>query len=168
MLRGREKLEAEGMFPLKSEPGPGMCCVKGCRKKHVPEYRGGKLHLCARHYQARWRKLNPKQAAYRALKDHAAARKIGFSLSFDAFLEMTDAAGYWTRSSENWGDVLSIDRIDPVQGYTENNVRVITLSENVAKGNRERFLPEHVQSILARKRAATPWQMDEGKHWLDD
>ena len=169
-LRGRTKLEVEGMFRLKDNPGPGLCTVFGCRKKHVPEKWGGKLHLCPRHRQERWRRRNPRQAAFATLRDHARGRRIPFTLTFAHFLAITEAAGFWDKDPASHGDRLSVDRIDPSLGYSNDNVQVLTVSENVIKGNRERFLPENVQAILARRRGETAgaWQMDEGKHWLDD
>jgi hypothetical protein len=169
-LRGRTKLEVEGMFRLKNDPGPGLCVVFGCRKRHVPEARGGKLHLCARHYQYRWRKLNPKQAAFASLRDHAAARKIPFTLTFAHFIEVTTAAGYWEQGENEFKDCLSIDRIRAGLGYEVGNIQVLTVSQNAAKSHREAFLSPEVQAILAKRRGetATPWHMDEGRHWLDD
>lgn len=171
-LRGRAKLEVEGLFRLKNEPGPGMCVVTGCRKKHVPEKHGGKLHLCPKHRQERWRRLNPKQAAFATLRDHARGRKIPFTLTLQTFLRVTEAAGYWDQSPECHGDRLSVDRIDIDGPYSDDNVRIITVSENVAAGNRDRtrFLSPEVREILARRRGVpeTAWQMAEGKHWLDD
>ena len=169
-LRGRTKLEVEGMFRLKSEAGPGMCLVAGCKKRHKDPRKVGTLLLCSRHWQARWRAKNPKQAAWRALKDHAVARRIPFSLTLQTFIRITEAAGYWNQDPATHGDRLSIDRIDVTLGYSDENVQVLTVSENVVKGNRERFLSPEVREILARRRGvpAEAWQMDEGKHWLDD
>ncbi len=167
-LTGRDKLLAEGMFDLKASPGPGLCIVAGCRHRFKKCHPG--LRLCSRHYQERWRRKNPKQACYRALKDHAVARRIPFTLTLDFFIRITTAAGYWEQDAASHGDRLSVDRIDPTLGYSDSNVQVLTVSENAVKGNRERFLPEHVQAILARRRGVPQeaWQMDEGTHWLDD
>jgi hypothetical protein len=169
-LTGRDKLLAEAMFTLKENPGPGLCVVLGCRKKHVPETRGGKLHLCCRHYQERWRRQNPKQAAFATLRDHARGRRIKFTLTFAHFVEITTAAGYWNQSSDNFANCLSIDRIRAGMGYEDGNVQVITVSENSAKSHRESYLSPEVQAILARRRGEPQeaWHMDEGKHWLDD
>lgn len=169
-LRGRVKLEVEGMFTLKNETGPGRCVVRGCRKPHIPEARGGKLHLCCRHYQERWRRLNPKQAAFATLRDHARGRRIGFTLTFSHFIEITGAAGFWDHDANSFGDRLSIDRVLASRGYEDGNIQVMTVSENSAKSHRESYLSEEVRGILARRRGepAEAWQMDEGKHWLDD
>lgn len=160
-LTGRDKLVAEGLFQLKKTPGPGLCCVTGCRNKIKRCH--ASLQLCHRHYQQRWRKLNPKRAAYATLRDHAKARRIGFTLTFDRFQEITDAAGYWDQDAEGRGDRLSIDREDQTGPYSDTNVRVVTISENAAEFNRVRHLPATVQAILARRRGEVPraaWQVD--------
>lgn len=152
-LTGRAKLEAEGLFTLKKQPGDGMCCVQGCRNRSAPRRKVGATQLCDRHWQQRWRMLNPKRSAYTALRDHAKARGIEFTLTYDYFLGLTDAYGYFEHQADSHGDVLSIDRVDATRGYLPGNVRIVTVSENALKGNRERFLPEHVQAVLDRKRA---------------
>jgi len=167
-LTGRDKLLAEGMFDLKASPGPGLCMVAGCRKRHKDPRKVGTLLLCSRHWQARWRAKNPKKAAWRALKDHAKARRIGFTLDFAFFVSLTDAAGYWTQDAESHGDRLSIDRISITGPYSNDNVRVITVSENAALGNRMRFLSETVRGYVERRKGTfAAWHMEQEKSWLD-
>lgn len=156
---GRMKLQLEGLFRLKERPGPGMCCVWGCREKHAPERKGGKLYLCGGHLQQRWRQQSPKQAAFDTLRTHARQRRIAFTLTFARFTEITDAADYWQQNASTHGDKLSVDRIDMAAGYSDDNVRIITVSENVRLGNVHRHLSPVVQAILARRDAAPKWQM---------
>ena len=52
---------------------------------------------------------------------------------------------------------LSLDREDACGGYTSDNIRVIPIEENVAKGNRERHLPEHVRAVMARREPDCPF-----------
>lgn len=145
----RERHIAEGLFELKQKPGPGLCCVKGCRNDAAPK----KMSLCHRHSQHRWRLKSPKQSAYAALRDHARERRIAFTISFDYFQGLTDAYARYFHEPENRGEVLTIDRVRADRGYEPGNLTVMPHSSNVAKGNRERHLPAYVQSILARKRA---------------
>jgi hypothetical protein len=136
--------EAEGFFTLKKSPGAGFCCVNGCRRQSAKHKQG----LCHTHSQHRWRMKSPKRSAFTALRDHAVARGLKFTITYDYFLGLTDALGYWS------GDgVPTIDRIKVERGYEFGNLTVISMSENVAKGNRERHLPAAVQAILERKRA---------------
>ncbi len=141
------------LFTLKASPGPGLCPVKGCRHR-----KGRKKGLCDKHHQQLWRARNPKDAAYATLKMHAKQRGIEFRLSVEYFAGLTDAYRFFDRETTSHGETLSIDRIDPAKGYVPGNLRVVTVSENVIKGNRERYLPEHVQAILERKRSAA-WAM---------
>ena len=137
------------LFTLKVKPGPGLCKVKGCSHKTGLK-KGG---LCDKHHQQWFRFKNPKAGAYATLKGHALKRRIPFNITYDYFLGLTDACGYWDRDVENHGDLPTLDRVDPCKGYVFGNLRVVSHSENAIKGNRERHLPAHVQEILRRKRA---------------
>ena len=160
-LRGRTKLEVEGHFRLKNEAGPGMCLVAGCKKRHKDPRKVGTLLLCSRHWQARWRAKNPKQAAFANLRDHSKARGVPFTISFDYFCGLCDAYRYFDQSVETRGEALTLDRVDATRGYEPGNLQIISLSANVVKGNKERWLPENVRAILERKRAA-----EKEKEWV--
>ena len=153
-----ERHLSEGLFTLKQSPGAGLCMVKGCRKASHHRKQG----LCHAHWQARWRMKTPKRSAYSTLRDHAKARGLAFTISYDYFLGLTDALGYWSGEG-----VPTIDRVKPERGYEPGNLTVICLSDNVIKGNRERHLPAAVQAILERKRArmsgdaVNPFERDE-------
>lgn len=136
-----------------------MCVVKNCRHRFRESHPS--LQLCHKHYQARWRFLNPKQAGYRALRDHAVARGLEFSIPFEYYLAVMDMAASFDPGAEKRGDRVTVDRKDPTIGYRMGNLQLLTLSENVAKGNRERHLPDAVKSILARKRARFSGKQDD-------
>lgn len=158
----RTKIAEEGLFILKGKPGEGLCCVKGCRGPATSRKKKlGDLWFCARHWQQRWRANNPKNAAYRALKDHAKARGIEFRLTPDFFFGMWECAAHFDMDAESRGEMISIDRKNPVKGYVPGNVRVVTISENAAKGAREKFLPEMVQELLRRKREKVRTEFEE-------
>jgi hypothetical protein len=57
-----------------------------------------------------------------------------------------------------------IDRINPCRGYLPDNIRVIPISENIAKGNRERFNYEYRRELLLRK----GYHVDPYDDWYDD
>ena len=149
----RIRILDEGLFDLKKKTIEGSCCVKHCRNPAKNRRKKvGDCWFCDRCWQRRWRNNNPKKSAYRSLKDHAAGRRIEFKLDYYYFLGVMDAAASWDFEAESRGDMVSIDRIDASKGYVHGNIRVVTVSENVAKGNRERYLPDVVQDILRRKR----------------
>ncbi len=145
MPKPSRKMLAEGFFQFKKQAGPGLCWVKGCANSAHPN---GSC-LCSKHMMQRWRKKNPAEAAYANLKGHARQRRIDFTISKDYWAGLTDGMAYF---EPNEDEVATIDRIDPTKGYVPGNLRVISMSLNVAKGNRERHLPEHVQEMLRRSR----------------
>lgn len=147
-LRGIDKLREEGLFKLKKTLVTGRCAVARC----CNDSKARQL-LCHKHFQQRWRSRAKKENTYALLKSHAKARGIPFDLSREYFSGLADALAMFDHQAETRGEIPSLDRIDPTLGYVRGNVRVISHSENVVKGNRERYLPEHIQSVLARKRA---------------
>lgn len=157
-VRGHEKLESEGLFTLKKTPGPGMCPVAGCRNKSRTG-RNKCLGLCHRHQQYRWRMKDTKRSAYTALRDHAKARKIPFTIDYSYFKGMVDMIAAWGARPENRGQQLSIDRISAERGYEEANLQIVTHSENARKSHREKHLPAVVQALIARKRAKVEEKM---------
>ena len=138
-----KKILEEGFYEFKKSAGKGLCWVKGCRN-----FSRDDRCMCHMHMQRRWRAKNEVQADYANLKSHAKSRGLDFDLSPDYWRGLTDAFNYYGKRDET----PTIDRIDPTKGYVEGNLRVISLSENAAKGIRESYLPEHIQSMLDRKR----------------
>lgn len=155
-MSAEQRLRDEGFFDYKKSRKKGRCLVKRCGK--APKVGG---LLCHCHYQVRWRSQNPEASAFSTLRDHAKGRNLEFNLSYDYWKGLTHAFAFYDSPE---GEVVSIDRIDPCRGYVEGNVRVVSLSLNVVKGNRERYLPEHVQAVLERERAAL---RDEYAHHLE-
>ena len=84
---------------------------------------------------------------------------MAFTITPDYFKGMTDAYGMFDEPED--GETLTIDRVDPCKGYEPGNLRVVTLSVNVIKGNRERYLPEHVQDMLRREREKVREEVQE-------
>jgi hypothetical protein len=79
------------------------------------------------------------RAAFSRLKWKAKSRNIFFNLTFDEFRKLCLASGYIEGVGRN-ADCLSLDRIDYQKGYELSNLRVITISENSAKGYIEKKL----------------------------
>ncbi len=134
----------EGFFEFKKSAGSGVCWVRGCSRKSRDD-----RCLCHMHEMRRWRAKNGRTADWCTLRDHARGRKLEFSITLDYWRGVTDAFGFYvTREDE----VLTVDRVDPTKGYVEGNIRIVTISLNSFKSNRERYLPEHVQHMLERRR----------------
>lgn len=160
-----KKLIDEGFYTYKKNASPGLCWVRCCGRKRKSD-----RCMCHMHYQRRWRALNPETNDFNNLKTHAKARKIEFTITIDYWLGLTDAYCFYKKNDDNL--VLSIDRVDPTKGYEPGNLRVVSLAVNGHKGQRERYLPEHVQAVLARKRDEA--QKDNAQYldcdpeWVDD
>lgn len=77
------------------------------------------------------------QDSFNNLRNSANKRRIAFALSFDDFCTLCKATGY-LEGKGNFAESLHIDREDNRKGYEPGNIRVITCSQNAAKGNGER------------------------------
>lgn len=157
-LKGIDKLREEGLFPLKKTSKPGTCPVLRCGS---PSKQIGSCGLCSKHHQQRWRSMSKRQNAFALLKMHAKGRKIEFTLTAEYFAGFTDAFCMFDRQAGSAAGVLTVDRVDASKGYVAGNLQILTRSQNSAKSCRERFLPEHVQAILERKRAETLQNFEE-------
>jgi hypothetical protein len=144
MPRPSQALRLEGFFDFKKTCGVGMCWVRGCSRKSRED-----RCLCHMHEMRRWRAKNERTADWCTLRDHARGRNIPFAITLDYWRGLTDAFGFYEAKAD---EVLTIDRVDPTNGYVEGNLRVVTVSLNTIKSNRERYLPEHVQHMLDRRR----------------
>ena len=121
------------MFEYKENPLPGMCPVLGCKKP-----RANGVH-CHAHHRQRWVAENPAKAAFNALKGNAKRRGKVFTLTFEQFLQFIADTAYLDHKGRE-RHCYHIDRIDPRGGYTFENIRTLTCTENTAKGNTERWL----------------------------
>lgn len=138
----------------------GKCKTKFCRNYARVEYRfdrrTGKRRMshhgtCTKCQAAQWRENNPAAYAYKNLKHSAKGRRIPFTLTFEEFVVLCEETHYLAHKGTS-SECLHVDRIDASRGYEAGNVQVITCSENVGKGNRERHLPDYVQAQIAKKR----------------
>lgn len=147
MPRPQQRLLNEGFFEFKSKAGPGLCWVKHCRNSRKHD-----RCLCNKHNMQRWRAKRECPAAYHTLKHHAKARRIKFTITVDYFRGLTDAYCFFKQDDPD--EILTIDRVEAHKGYEPGNLRVVSISINIAKGNRERYLPEHIRDMMRREREA--------------
>lgn len=82
-------------------------------------------------------------AAFRALKDHAKARKskrwpggIPFHLDLGTFIRFAKQTDYLNRTGLN-GHCLTVDRIVETRGYFKNNIQPLTRIKNSEKKARQ-------------------------------
>jgi hypothetical protein len=154
MSKPSARMLEEAFFEFKKQAGEGLCWVKGCRNMAKPD-----RCLCAKHQMQRWRSKDRVTADYCNLRDHAKARNIEFSITPDYWRGITDAFGLYATGAS--GETLTVDRVDASRGYVVGNLRIVSLSVNAAKSNRERYLPEHVQAMLDRRRDQTQADMEK-------
>ena len=106
------------------------CRVAFCRNKRA---RGRQFcHACSRLMYAR---RHPQRAYYQNLRRHAKERGLVFSLTWERFVEITSDFD-WGQYKLSHGERMSIDRVDVARGYEDDNVQVMTVSENCMKQNR--------------------------------
>ncbi len=119
------------MFEYVTNPAPGRCPVKWCRKQ-----KGSKQRLCNKHATHAWRVRYPIKAAWKTLRDNAKRRRKFFDLTLEQFTEFVERTAYMDGKGIR-RHCLHIDRIDPTRGYTFDNIQTLTCSENSSKGATE-------------------------------
>lgn len=103
------------------------CATKYCRKKAATNRT--KCHSCVK---KEWAERNPFKYAFNALKQNAKRRGKPFDLTLEQFREFAIRTDYMAGKGIT-KDSFHIDRIDPERGYTIDNIRVLTNSENVKR-----------------------------------
>lgn len=104
------------------------CAAYRCRAK-----RDGRGRLCAKHYKRLRRWKDPVAYAYSVTKCNARRRGKDFDISLEDWRTFCAATGY-VEAKGRKASAASIDRIDNSRGYTLDNIRVISLSDNSRKG----------------------------------
>ena len=115
-------------------------CKDLCR---IPYCRNRKEHrrtICSKHHSAWYKAAHPLRYHFNLLRCGAKRRKIEFTLTFACYERLAKESGLET-SRGKMPDALSIDRKDSSKGYSDDNVRVCTISENSQKGNRYHWSP---------------------------
>lgn len=123
--RGNGKMVDTGKFHCRSRNCRG---VVDKEKVHSP--------YCSRCRTKRWREKFPLHYSFKNLRNRAKQRGKEFSLTREQYVEFavkTDYARLKGKSSMS----LSIDRKDNSRGYSVDNIRAITLSDN----SRKQFFP---------------------------
>lgn len=98
------------------------------------------------------------KSAYRALKDHAKARGIQFTITFKYFERFAIVTKYLCKTG-NTGDSLTVDRRDNLQGYVPGNIQPMTRSKNSEKLAR---------SDARRMRCGYKWVDESPEDFIED
>lgn len=78
-----------------------------------------------------WREQNPIPTLLAQIRWRAKRDQREFDLDLDWFTAFLADRGYDKAEHQ-------IDRISVLKGYTKDNLQILTIEENIAKGNRER------------------------------
>jgi hypothetical protein len=125
------------VFPCKTERVPGVCVAEDCERK-VYEKGSVRSRYCTRHRSIRARKLDPAAAYFNDVRHHARQRRIPFALTLAEWREWSASVGFFSYTSEDRANRMSVDRIDPSGGYTLGNIQALTVSANAQKAVEER------------------------------
>lgn len=123
----------DGIYYLRKsiEKKPNVCAARYCRK--IP---WGKEKFCSRCKSMLWRIRHPIHYMLKNLKDSARKRGIPFHLELDEFTDWVLNTAYpLARGCQ--ANMLHIDRIRNWEGYTINNIQILTCRENVEKERKE-------------------------------
>jgi hypothetical protein len=105
------------------------CQTSGCGNEAIKHRK-----ICAK-CQSRQLKISHPHTYYlNALRNNAHRRGKYFNLTLDQFKEFCKNTSYMENKGRN-GNSMSIDRVDPAKGYTIDNIRVISVSENTKRAN---------------------------------
>lgn len=105
---------------------PELCPTPYCRRPKAK-----KKQLCSRCGMRKWRQANPIAAMLACIKSRAKRKGLDFDLDLEWFTE-------FLRSRNHSRKEHHIDRISVAKGYVKGNLQILSIEENVAKGNRER------------------------------
>lgn len=129
-----------------------VCIVQGCNRSARPLG-----CICYTHDRRLWRLKHPERAQYHRLKAKAKKRRKAFDLTWPEFQEICRLTRYHEGTASKCGSVrygLTLDRIRHTGGYTLDNLRVITHSENASKGAHEKKCRLHTGRYITLRNAA--------------
>lgn len=121
----------------KAKRAAGICVTSRCRNR-LPS--SATLHSnkhCSKCSMRVWRINSGHKAVMARLRERARERCIPFTLTLGQLAEIIGDSNYLVLKGRVRG-LLHLDRIVPELGYVDGNVRVVSVTENVIKGNVER------------------------------
>lgn len=97
-----------------------------------------KGRICSKCRTRKFKEKHPIKYVYNKLKYGARKRRgHAVTITFEEFKALVLGTRYLDKKGKTKGS-LQIDRIDDDKGYEPGNLRIITVSENIAKENRRR------------------------------
>ena len=106
------------------------CSSRHCKGERAKRSDGLIRAYCWKCEKRWWRNNNLRKDRWGNLRHNAIRRGIKFDLSFGDFCKICDATGYTSDGHVQFGDRMSLDRIEREKGYVLTNLRVISVREN--------------------------------------
>lgn len=100
------------------------CKTESCINETAPN-----RTICNKCRTRNYREKYPLKYIYDTVKANAKRRGKEFTLTLEQFSTFCNKTGYDAKKGKT-SDSLSIDRRNPLNGYSEDNIRAITLSDN--------------------------------------
>lgn len=116
-------------FTVVAQPKKGVCQAYRCKCKLIKS--GGRF--CRKHYHDLWKFRNPEKYVFCNLRSNARRRGKEFSITYDQFLLFLKTNPNYMSKKGTHVKALQIDRIDNNKGYTLENIRAVTMKENLWK-----------------------------------
>lgn len=107
------------------------CKTSRCRNKAAKG-----RSICHKCKSRQLKERHPTTYYFNALRNNARRRGKSFKISLDYFRGFCDGSGYLNGNGKA-ANSLSIDRIQQHRGYEPGNIRILTLSQNSARGANE-------------------------------
>lgn len=135
------------------------CVTKFCRGV---TNKSGHSPFCSKCRSRRWKAKYPLHYSYKQLRNDAKRREKEFQLTLDEYIEFANRTGYATMKGRE-AHFLSIDRRDPLKGYSADNIRALTVRANSARVHYVQKLPKWLKDEIsaAERGIMPPWLVQE-------
>jgi hypothetical protein len=116
------------------------CATRSCRNISTDYHK-----KCSTCRKREYNKKYPLLYTFHALRSNARRRGKDFNITLDEFKVWCAENGYMEGKGKT-SNSFSIDRINDLEGYHINNMRILTLGDNVRKENVRRFADTEVSA----------------------
>jgi hypothetical protein len=116
------------------------CATMDCRNILTDDHK-----RCAKCRKREYKFKYPLLYTFHAFRGNARRRGKDFNITLDEFKAWCAKNGYMETKGKT-GSSSSIDRIRDWEGYTIDNIRILTLADNTRKENLRRFADTEVSA----------------------
>lgn len=144
-------------YEITTSRGRKQVTCKDCRGVQFETHRMSSHKVYLVWASMRQRCINPKCKSYKKY----GARGITCDAAWSTF------EGFWADMGDTYEDGLTIDRIDSSKGYTKNNCRWLTLSQNSSETTKRRPVIQLRQALIPNKHYVEERIWDSAKQAAD-